>query len=53
MNWQNTKIMIMTMPDLDNFQIKKSNNTQFYIYTHHALNRCINIIIDNLISIMY
>ena len=34
----NTKIMIMTMPDLDNFQIKRSNKTQFYIYTHHALN---------------
>ena len=34
----NTKIMIMTMPDLDNYQIKKSKKTQFYIYTHHALN---------------
>ena len=34
----NAKIMIMTMPDLDNYQIKKSKKTQYYVYTHHALN---------------
>mgnify|MGYP001213928030 CR=1 FL=1 len=34
----NTKILIMTMPDLDNYEIKKSKRTEYYIYTHHALN---------------
>ena len=34
----NTKILIMTMPDLDNYKIKKSKKTKHYIYTHHALN---------------
>lgn len=33
----NCHIMIMTMPDLDNFQIKKSNKTDHYIYTNHSL----------------
>ena len=34
----NTNILVMTMPDLDNYQIKKSDKTKCYIYTHHALN---------------
>lgn len=41
-NWffQNldTNILVMSTPDLDNYQIKKSKKTKFYIYTHHALN---------------
>ena len=34
----NTKILVMTMPDLDNYKVKKSSKTKYYIYTHHALN---------------
>ncbi len=33
----NTYILITTMPDIDNFQIKKSSATNHYIYTQHSL----------------
>ena len=33
----NTYILITTMPDIDNFQIKKSSDTNYYIYTQHSL----------------
>ena len=33
----NTYILITTMPDIDNFQIKKSSATNYYIYTQHSL----------------
>tara|TARA_B110000014_G_scaffold182754_1_gene131913 strand:+ start:691 stop:1821 length:1131 start_codon:yes stop_codon:yes gene_type:complete len=33
----NTYILITTMPDIDNFQIKKSPDTNYYIYTQHSL----------------
>ena len=34
----NCKNIIMTMPDLDNFYIKKSKNKVKYIYLFHSLN---------------
>ena len=34
----NTNLLVMTTPDLNNSQIKKSNKTNKYIYMHHALN---------------
>ena len=37
-NTLNTKIMIMTMPDLDNFQIKRSKYKVNYVYAQHSLN---------------
>tara|TARA_B100001123_G_C15327264_1_gene1029974 strand:+ start:1800 stop:2930 length:1131 start_codon:yes stop_codon:yes gene_type:complete len=33
----NTHILITTMPDIDNFQIKKSINTDYYVYTQHSM----------------
>lgn len=33
-----TEMLIMTMPDLDNYQIKKSNYNVHYVYTQHSLN---------------
>ena len=33
-----TKIILMTMPDLNNFQIKKSKNIINYVYVQHSLN---------------
>ncbi len=32
-----TDIMVMTMPDLDNFQVKRSMNNVHYIYVQHSL----------------
>lgn len=32
-----TKLMIMTMPDLDNYQIKKSRKTGHYMFIQHSL----------------
>lgn len=32
-----THIMIMTMPDLDNFQVKRSRHNVHYIYVQHSL----------------
>ena len=32
-----TKIMIMTMPDLDNFQVKRSIHNVHYVYLPHSL----------------
>ena len=34
----NCKMLIMTMPDLDNYHIVKSNNNVHYVYTQHSLN---------------
>ena len=34
----NTKIIIMTMPDLDNYQIKRSKYKVNYVYAQHSLN---------------
>ena len=33
----NTYALITTMPDIDNFQLKKSPATNYYIYTQHSL----------------
>tara|TARA_Y100000768_G_C23962373_1_gene676049 strand:- start:897 stop:2003 length:1107 start_codon:yes stop_codon:yes gene_type:complete len=33
----NTYILITTMPDLDIYQVKKSQKTSYYIYTQHSL----------------
>lgn len=33
----NAYILVTTMPDMDNFQIKKSSETNYYIYTQHSL----------------
>ena len=33
-----TEMLIMTMPDLDNYQIKRSNYNVHYVYTQHSLN---------------
>lgn len=33
----NTKLLILTMPDLGNFQIKRSNSDVHYAYTQHSL----------------
>lgn len=33
----NTKLMVMTMPDLENFQIKRSQNKVHYLYIQHSL----------------
>jgi hypothetical protein len=35
-----TDVMIMTMPDLDNFQVKRSRYPVHYVYVHHALVSC-------------
>ncbi len=35
-----TDIMVMTMPDLDNFQVKRSRFPVHYVYIHHALVSC-------------
>ena len=32
-----TDIFLMTMPDIDNFQVKRSKNKVHYIYTQHSL----------------
>ena len=32
-----TKAMVMTMPDLNNYQVKKSGNDTHYIYVQHSL----------------
>ena len=32
-----SKIVIMTMPDLDQYQIKKSKKVSHYVYVHHSL----------------
>tara|TARA_Y200000002_G_scaffold131739_1_gene108527 strand:+ start:10376 stop:11515 length:1140 start_codon:yes stop_codon:yes gene_type:complete len=33
----NTKLMVMTMPDLQNFQIKRSQHKVHYLYVQHSL----------------
>lgn len=33
-------VMVMTMPDLDTFHIKRSKNDVHYVYTHHSLVSC-------------
>jgi len=33
----NTYLLLTTMPDLDNYQVKKSHKTDYYIYTQHSL----------------
>ena len=32
-----TKICFMTLPDLDNFQLKRSKHDVHYVYVHHSL----------------
>lgn len=40
-NWMfqnmNTSILVMTMPDLNNFQIKKSKKNVYYVYIQHSM----------------
>lgn len=41
LNWlfnnHSAKLMILSTPDLNNFQLKRSRNKCHYIYTHHSL----------------
>lgn len=40
LNFIKCKNLIMTMPDLNNFEIKKSKNVEKYIYLFHSLVSC-------------
>ncbi len=40
LNFIKCKNLIMTMPDIDNFEIKKSKNVEKYIYLFHSLVSC-------------